>query len=292
MMIELAPDIYYLPGENKSRFPYCACLYIKGRDRRVLIDAGMGSKKMLPVKKLGIDALIMSHCHVDHRLTRRLIPRTPVWCHAVEVEYMTNKEKFIDGIGFRRGGIDVAHLIDHDSGFFDMQIVRTLGDGEKIDLGGLTLECFHTPGHTPGHLSFYIREHKLLFSADVDLTGFGPFYGHDFADIDNFIYSIQKLKNIPAQSIATSHSGPFDDNIRERLDAYEKIIYRREQLLLDHLDQPRALKSFYERNLIYRVYPQEDPLIKWFELVHIEKHLTRLQQMGMVKTENGYWEKI
>ena len=85
-MIELAPNIYYLPGENKSRFPYCACLYIKGKDRRVLIDAGMGSKMMLPVKKLGIDLLILTHCHIDHRLTRTEIPDLIRWFELVHIE--------------------------------------------------------------------------------------------------------------------------------------------------------------------------------------------------------------
>ena len=52
-MIELAPNIYYLPGENDSRFPFCACLYLKGKDKRVLIDAGMGPRNLEPVRKNG-----------------------------------------------------------------------------------------------------------------------------------------------------------------------------------------------------------------------------------------------
>ena len=290
-MIELAPNIYYLPGKNKSRFPYCACLYLKGKDLKVLIDAGMGGGNMAPVLESGIDVLVMSHCHVDHRLTRRLIPQIPVWCHEIEIEYMTDKDKFVEGVGFKRGGIEPPDLIDSDADFFNMQIERTLADGDSIDLGGLTLECIHTPGHTPGHLSFFIPEHQLLFSADVDLTRFGPFYGHDFADIGDFIYSIQKLKKIAAQTTATSHAGPFNGSIRERLDAYEEIIYKRDQLLLDHLEKPTALNSFYESNLIYRAYPRDAELTKWFELVHIEKHLQRLLRMNRVIKENSQWEK-
>ncbi|UCD76973.1 MAG: MBL fold metallo-hydrolase [Desulfobacterales bacterium] len=288
-MIEIAPDIYLIPGKNKSRFPYCACLYLKGRDLRILIDAGMGEANMAPVLEAGIDVLILSHCHVDHRLTRRLIPEVPVWCHVTEIEYLTNREKFIEGVGFRRGGIKASDLIDKVAGFFDMTIERILGEGDEIDLGGLKLVCIHTPGHTPGHLSFFIPEHQLLFSADVDLSRFGPFYGHDFANIDDFILSIQKLKQVKAQIIATSHAGPFNGNIRAYLDAYEEVIYNRDQLLLENLEQPKTLKSFYESNLIYRLYPQNDNLIKWFELVHIEKHLSRLAGLGKVHEVSGKW---
>jgi glyoxylase-like metal-dependent hydrolase (beta-lactamase superfamily II) len=288
-MLEIAPNIYLLPGKNKSRFPYCACLYLKGRNLKVLIDAGMGETNMAPALEAGIDALILSHCHVDHRLTRRLIQYVPVWCHATEIKYLTDREKFIEGVGFRRGGIEASHLIDNVSGFFDVPIERTLDEGDVIDLGDMTLVCIHTPGHTPGHLSFFIPKHHLLFTADVDLTRFGPFYGHDFANINDFILSIQKLKQIKAQLVATSHAGPFNGNIRAYLDAYEEIIYQRDQLLLDILEKPATLRSFYGRNLIYRSYPQDSTLIKWFELVHIEKHLSRLADLGKVLEDSGNW---
>jgi len=102
MMIEIAPNIYYLFGENKSRFPYCACLYIKGRERRVLIDAGMGPENMIPVKKLGIDLLLLTHCHIDHRLTRTEIPNVPVWCHDKEEKYFKDKDQFFTAMGLKR----------------------------------------------------------------------------------------------------------------------------------------------------------------------------------------------
>ena len=76
-MVELTSNIFYLPGKNKSRFPYCACLYLKGEKVRVLIDAGMGGGNMAEVKDMGIDLLILTHSHIDHRLTRREIPHVP-----------------------------------------------------------------------------------------------------------------------------------------------------------------------------------------------------------------------
>ena len=190
MMIEIAPNIHYLPGKNRSRFPYCACLYIKGRDKRVLIDAGMGQKNMAPVKKLGIDLLILTHCHIDHRLTRTEIPDVPVWCHEKEDIFLQDKDQFFTAMGLKRSDLDLAGLFDFAQGMFDIEIAQRLTDGDRIDLGGITLETIHTPGHTPGHLAFFIPEHKLLFSGDIDLTTFGPIYGHDFADINDFLTSI------------------------------------------------------------------------------------------------------
>jgi len=209
-MIEIAKNIFYVPGKNKSRFPYCACLYIKGRDRRVLIDAGMGPSNMAPVKKMGIDLLILTHCHIDHRLTRTEIPDVPVWCHEKEEIFLQDREYFFTSMGLKRSGLELGRLFDFANGMFSTQIDHQLVDGERIDLGDITLETIHTPGHTPGHISFFIPENELLFSGDIDLTPFGPFYGHDFADINNFLASIEKLKQVGAKRVISGHAGPFN----------------------------------------------------------------------------------
>jgi glyoxylase-like metal-dependent hydrolase (beta-lactamase superfamily II) len=288
-MIEIAPDVYYISGKNKSRFPYCACLYVRGKNMRILIDAGMGGSHIQPVKKLGIDVLILSHCHIDHRLTRRQIPDVPVWCHEKEEPFLCNEELFLAAIGIKRSGLDLKNFLDSSEGIFDVTIHHNLVDGEQIDLGGLTLVTLYAPGHSPGHLAFYIPEHELLFSADVDLTPFGPFYGHDFADIDDFIQSIKKLKKLNPKIAATGHAGPFEGDISKHFDDYEEVIYLRDRLVLEHLTQPRSLEYFSGRNLVFRSYPEPPDLIQWFELVHIEKHLQRLSTLGRVRQNDGMW---
>jgi glyoxylase-like metal-dependent hydrolase (beta-lactamase superfamily II) len=291
MMIEIAPNIYYLPGENKSRFPYCACLYIKGRDRRVLIDAGMGPKNMAPVKKLGIDLLILTHCHIDHRLTRTEIPDVPVWCHDKEETYLQDKDQFFTAMGLKRSRLDLDKLFDFARGRFGVEIEQRLNDGDRIDLGGITLETIHAPGHTPGHIAFFIPEHELIFLGDIDLTTFGPFYGHDFADISDFLSSIQRLKQMEAKIAISGHAGPFDGNLPERFTEYGAVIHRRDRLLLEKLSLPRSIEEFKGRHLFYKSYPDFPDLIRWFELVHIEKHLMRLKSKGKVRQEADKWIK-
>ena len=290
-MKELARNIFYIPGENDSRFPYCACLYLKGKKLRVLIDAGMGSKNLAPVKKMGIDLLILTHCHIDHRLTIRDIPDVPVWCHETETIYLKDRENFFTAAGFKRSGLDLSRLFERVDGMFELNIDRELTGNEQIDLGGMTLGVMHTPGHTPGHLSFAVPEYRLIFSGDIDLTPFGPFYGHDFGDIDDFLDSIQKLIKQNAKVAATGHAGPFNSHISERLEAYGQIIYHRDRLLLRHLTQPRSAASLKNRNLFYKYYPDPTELIQWFEWVLIEKHLQRLTDSGKVNFKNGLWQK-
>jgi glyoxylase-like metal-dependent hydrolase (beta-lactamase superfamily II) len=288
-MIELFPNIFYVPGQNNSRYPYCACLYLKGQNMRLLIDAGMGASHLAPLKKQGIDILILTHCHIDHRLTRREIPDVPVWCHEADATFLNDPNLFYTAIGLPRSGLNLAGRLGYTAGMFGIEVSHYLDDKDRIDLGGITLKTIHTPGHTPGHLAFFIPEADLLFAADVDLTSFGPFYGHDFADIDDFLRSIERLKQQNASTVATGHSGPFNAQVMEKFDAYEEIIYRRDRLILEQLTQPRTLDDFRGHNLIFRAYPDFPDLMRWFELVHIEKHLERLKTMGKVRYRDDKW---
>lgn len=288
-MIELAPNIFYITGKNNSRFPYCACLYLRGKKLRVLIDVGMGAENLAPVKEMGIDLLILTHCHIDHRLTRNEILDVPVWCHESEANFLKDREYFYTSMGLKRSGLELSGLFDFAHGVFDTEIDHRLVDGERIELGGITLETIHTPGHTPGHIAFFNPEHDLLFSGDIDLTPFGPFYGHDFADISDFLASIEKLRQIEAKMVISGHAGPFDGNLTERFKEYGEVIHSRDRLLLEKLRQPKSIEDFKGSNLFYKAYPDFPDLIRWFELVHIEKHLMRLKTMGKVRQEDDKW---
>jgi glyoxylase-like metal-dependent hydrolase (beta-lactamase superfamily II) len=42
---------------------------------------------------------------------------------------------------------------------------------ETIELGAIRLETIFTPGHSPGHVSFFLREHNIVFSGDCLFAG-------------------------------------------------------------------------------------------------------------------------
>lgn len=49
----------------------------------------------------------------------------------------------------------------------DMYVV----DGEQVVVGGIVLEVLHTPGHTPGGVSYVLRSEKTVFSGDTLFCG-------------------------------------------------------------------------------------------------------------------------
>lgn len=288
-MIELFPNIFYIPGKNKSKFPYCSCLYLKGSRLRVLIDAGMGGENLEPVKKSGFDAVILTHSHIDHRLTMKNISGVPVWAHEAESRHLRDRNIYWDETGMSRSGVDMNMLVKPVPGVFDITVSKNVSDGEIIDLGGLSLVAMHTPGHSPGHMAFYVPEYNLLFSGDIDLTAFGPFYGHFFADIDQFAASIDRLKDVNADMVVTGHTRPLTDDLTGLFDRFRSKIDERDEAILRFLDKPKRLEDFRKSGLIYPSYPVDGGLSAWFELVHISKHLERMKSLGRVDCDSGLW---
>lgn len=289
-MIELHRRVFLVPGKNGARFPYCNGLYLRGKKLRVLIDAGMGKSAVRACRREGLDLLILSHCHLDHRLSAGSIPEVPVWAHEKEASYLEDQHYFVKSVGFDRGGFNVEKIFPG----LQVPLIRVqkkIEAAERLDLGGLTLEMLPTPGHTPGHLAFFVPEAEFLFTADIDLTSFGPFYGHDFADIDDFIQSIRSLRRVKAKRMVTGHAGPFSDRSAERLSAFEEVIYQRDRLVLQELSEPQPLDFFLGKNLFYPHYPEPQFLIRWFEQVHLEKQLERLVRSGEVIQSAGLYRR-
>ncbi|MDO8451599.1 MAG: MBL fold metallo-hydrolase [bacterium] len=46
-------------------------------------------------------------------------------------------------------------------------ISRSLNERDRVSLGTHDLEVFHTPGHTPGSVCYYLREEHVLFTGDL-----------------------------------------------------------------------------------------------------------------------------
>ncbi len=294
-MIELKENIFLVPGENGSLFPFCNCVYLKGRDMRVLIDAGMGSQGMGECIRAGIDALILSHCHYDHRSTISDIPAVPVWCHELDAPYIKDPDLFVRGVGLSRSGLDFRKIF-RNLPFQNIRIARMLHDRERIDLGGLILEILHVPGHSPGQIAVNVPKAGFLFTADVSLHPFGPFYGHDFSDIEDSIRSIRKLKGIGADTVLSGNCGPFTAGkgaeVERLFTDHEAVIYERDRRIMDLLEEPRGVEGLIAKGIVYQGADRLTHFMKWFERVHLEKHLERLERLGKIRKHGDFFQRV
>lgn len=90
-----------------------------------------------------------------------------------------------------------------------VKVDRHVNEGDRLQVGSLSLEVWHTPGHTDSHLSF--RLGNLLFSADnIYRDGcVGAIDAHHGSNIPDFIKSLTRIRNSDVEWLLPSHGPPF-----------------------------------------------------------------------------------
>ena len=93
-----------------------------------------------------------------------------------------------------------------------------LDEGDEVKVGKLKLKVWHTPGHTPGQLSFKLG--NLLFSGDnIYKDGcVGAIDAHHGSHFPSFIASLARIRDDDAEFLLPSH-GPVFRNDRNILQA-------------------------------------------------------------------------
>jgi glyoxylase-like metal-dependent hydrolase (beta-lactamase superfamily II) len=78
----------------------------------------------------------------------------------------------VAGLAEARGRLGNPPLVAHEAtaAALDEEVEVVLGDGEKLDAGGLEVEAIFTPGHAAGHLA-YLVDGTDVFTADVLFKG-------------------------------------------------------------------------------------------------------------------------
>jgi glyoxylase-like metal-dependent hydrolase (beta-lactamase superfamily II) len=135
---------------------------------------------------------------------------------------------------------------------------------------------------------YKIEKYNLIYSSDIDLSGFGPWYGNPTSDLDQFRLSIRRLRDMKPEILLNGHSKPLTKNIDQKLVLYEAAIDKRDQAILAVLKkEPATLEQIIDKKLIYRRhYGQE--VLRFFEEQMIQKHLESLLKRKMiVRTEEG-----
>jgi hydroxyacylglutathione hydrolase len=117
----------------------------------------------------------------------------------------------------------------------------------------------HIPGHTRGHCCFVIdwdgSDQRLVYLGDIELTGFGPYYGDAWSDLEDFEVSLEKLRHLDAHWWLTfHHKGLIEGRAAflPMLADFTAMIDYREQNLLAYLVEPRSMADIVAHRFIYR----------------------------------------
>ena len=285
--MNITDHIIFIEGTDKGRYPYSNSLLVKD-ETTALIDAGAGEEMMHKlVTSEKIDLLINSHCHEDHIAYDNLF-RSKVCIHKLEAPVLRSVKKLIE-LYCEEGSLieeEMTIFIQNFINFDGIDVDLEFEDGYIFDLGDTQLKVIHTPGHSKGHSCFFDEKEKILFSADIDLTSFGPWYGAIDSNIDDFIASIKKIRRLKPEIIVSSHKGVIKEDIDAKLDTYLEKIYERDNKILDLLQRERTLEEITKESIIYGDGKIPE-FLRWMyepmERIMIEKHLDRLFKRGDVR---------
>ena len=132
----------------------------------VLIDAANEHERLLELcRTLGVRRVLETHGHGDH------IQAVPA---------------------LREAGYEVAVTALDAPRLRDVGYDVFLDDAEVIEVGRVRLDAIHTPGHTPGSISFHVRDTPLLFTGDTLFPGGPGNTKFENASFDEIITSIDR----------------------------------------------------------------------------------------------------
>lgn len=255
----VAPGVWRLPVKSRTLPPYDhtnSYLLVDGRTG-VLVDFGSGEGAALAalqatLSALGVTeltALLLTHTHPDHAagaavLARRY--RVPVYAHPLEP------------------GLEFA--------------TQPLQDGDTVQVGAsnkTTLRAHHSPGHSPGHLSFSLPARTVLVGDLLAAHG-STWVGLPGGDVSDYLASLTLLEELDAAVFGPGH-GPLVREPRVRLREVRAHRLAREAEVVAALHVPLSLTALRKT-----IYPDAPESLAALTEGALRAHLVKLVREGRV----------
>ena len=280
-------------GDKNGKYPDANQVIVRGSDTQAAFDTPVVANHIGPEFD-ATDLVILGHVHEDHMAALHRLPRVPVHVHEADLRAAQSWEGLFTAYGINESYADKM-LAKLRREFFYAPRPDAIGyaDGAVWDLGGSRVRAFHAPGHTAGHSVLLVEPEGVAFIGDIDLTGFGPYYGDASSSLSDFRQTLKRVADIPAKVWVTSHHrGVYTDreHFLRDLAAYTKTLEAREQRLLELLRaSPKTLEQLVECRLLYPPGYQELWVVD-AETRSISAHLGEMLADERVKAdENGVY---
>jgi glyoxylase-like metal-dependent hydrolase (beta-lactamase superfamily II) len=215
----------------------CNIWHIRGRDRDLMVDTGIGVVSLREFARDILDkpiSAVATHAHIDHIGNHHEFDDCIV--HRLEAQGLQQPSgdftladanfnpadiatlRIPPIAGYDISGSMLTALPDSD---FELQrfairpakVGRIVEDGDVIDLGDRIFEVLHLPGHSPGGIGLWEERTQTLFSGDSIYDG--PLLDTlHHSSIPQYIRTMERLRDLPVKTVHAGHDPSFG---RERL---------------------------------------------------------------------------
>ncbi len=258
-----------------------------------MIDPASDRERLIQLREdPGVRAIWLTHWHEDHFMHLDLFDDLPLLVSEPDAPPLADLDVFMDSYGME-GANEREYwrpILQEQFHFRSRKPTQFLCGGDVIHLETGAVEVVATPGHTPGHLSFFFQTHGALLLGDYDLTKFGPWYGDRDSSIQETIDSVKRLRDIPARIWLASHEdGVFEEEPGVRWDEYLAVIDEREKRLVDRLQTQQTLDEIVGAWIVYGRPREPKAFFEFGERVLMKKHLEKLMNEGRVVRDGEYY---
>jgi glyoxylase-like metal-dependent hydrolase (beta-lactamase superfamily II) len=207
----MTDDVTLIDEPFIHEFYRCNVWHVRGRDRDLLVDSGMGVvslREWVPLVTECPLTAVASHTHFDHigchhEFEDRAVHRAEAEILADPTRVATLAEPYVTDEIFDR--LPPQPYLSTTYAVRRAPATRLLDDGDTVDLGDRHFEVIHTPGHSPGGIALWEAATGILFSGDIVYDGplIEDTYHSDAADYHR---SMVRLYDLPVRIV---HGGHF-----------------------------------------------------------------------------------
>lgn len=212
----------------------CNIWHVRGRDRDLLIDSGMGvvslRQQVSTLAQRPVLA-VASHTHFDHIGTHHEFADRAVHPAEAHVLEHPNRANTVADKYVKDDSIFTALPPgDWDATRYDVKPAPAqtmLEEGSRVDTGDRSFEVFHLPGHSAGSIALYERATETLFAGDVIYDGELAYDADNKAEMRQYVTSMKRLLNLPVRTVHGGHYPSFGQDrmrviIQDFLDSFDR----------------------------------------------------------------------
>ena len=217
-----ADDISLISEPFIKPFYRCNMWHVRGRDRDMLVDSGMGVVSLrtwVPLVTECALTAVASHTHFDHigchhEFTDRAVHHAEADILAHPTNAATLADPYVTDAIF-----DALPPAPYRSTAYSLRAAaatRLLEDGDVIDLGDRHFEVIHTPGHSPGGIALWEAATATLISGDIVYDG--PLIEDCYhSDVRDYVHSMRRLLDLPVRVVHGGHFPSYDGARHRRI---------------------------------------------------------------------------